>query len=141
MSKLEDNLNKIFDLPETEVQTISVVDIVHVEEHVENEFESDFDSARKNIKNIMNKGEEALDGILFLAKTSEHPRSYEVVGQIMKTMIDANKDLLNLHKQKKELQNKNGDSNTLHPQNVTNALFVGSTTDLQKYIKEKRNVE
>ena len=62
------------------------------------EAESDFQSARTNIKTIIDQGQEALSGILDLASASEHPRTFEVAGQLIKTLVDANKDLLGLHK-------------------------------------------
>lgn len=70
--------------------------------------------------------------MLEIAKSSEHPRAFEVVNQIMKTMADAQKDLLAL---KKTQQQINGDNKSKDPQNVTNALFVGSTAELQKMIR------
>jgi len=81
---------------------------------------------------IIEKGSEALDGILELAKESEHPRAYEVVGQIIKNVADVNRQLIDLQKDIKGL--KKADSG---PKNVTNALFIGSTHDLQKLLKGK----
>ena len=93
--------------------------------------ENDYKYARENIHDAIDKGSEALDYLLELAKQSEHPRAFEVVSTLTKTLVDANKDLLNIQKQIKEL-NKEERSD---PQNVTNALFVGSTADLQKMLK------
>ena len=95
----------------------------------------DFELTRGNIKEIIGKGREALDGIMELAKASEHPRVYEVVGQLIKTLVDANKDLMALHKQNKELNKR--DENDPEIKNVTNAIFVGSTAELQKIIRGK----
>ena len=68
---------------------------------------------------------------LEIAKQSEHPRAFEVVGQMIDKLTTTNKELLNLHKTKKDISTEKG------PTNVTNALFVGSTTELQKMLKDK----
>ena len=72
--------------------------------------------------------------MLEIAKQSEHPRAFEVVGQLIKSGLDANKELMTLHKTKKELSMEKGGTTT----NVNNAVFVGSTADLQKLLKAKR---
>ena len=96
------------------------------------DLDTDYEYTRDNLKAIIEKGAEALDGILELAKESEHPRAYEVVGQIIKNVADVNRQLIDLQKDIKGL--KKTDSG---PKNVTNALFVGSTHDLQKLLKGK----
>ena len=104
----------------------------------DSEAESDFQSARTNIKTIIDQGQEALSGILDLASASEHPRTFEVAGQLIKTLVDANKDLLGLHKLAKEL--KSGDKQE-EPGTVTNnAYFVGSTSELQQLINKRKVV-
>lgn len=104
-------------------------------EKIENSshIETDYDTARDNLRELVSKGSDALDGILELAQESEHPRAYEVVGQIIKTLADTNKDLIELHKSVKEVKKETANG----PKNVTNALFVGSTHDLQKLLKGK----
>lgn len=95
------------------------------------QIESDFEYARGNLINVIEKGNEALNGILDVAGMSQHPRSYEVAATLIKTMADVNKDLLELTKRKMELS---GDSN--QPKTINNNLFVGSTAELQKLIKD-----
>ena len=97
--------------------------------------ENDYHFARCNITNIIQKGQEALDGILEVAERSQHPRGYEVAATLIKTLSDANKDLLELAKQKKNIEKEE------LPQNVTNNLFVGSTAELQKLIKKTNEQE
>jgi len=99
------------------------------------DLDTDYEYTRNNLKAIIEKGSEALDGILELAKESEHPRAYEVVGQIIKNVADVNRQLIDLQKDIKGL--KKADSG---PKNVTNALFIGSTHDLQKLLKGKLNL-
>jgi len=81
---------------------------------------------------VIERGTEALDYLLELAKASEHPRAFEVVSTLTKTLVDANKDLLEVQTKLKKLREEEKQDS---PQNVTNALFVGSTADLQKLIK------
>ena len=85
---------------------------------------------------VIEKGTDALDNLIDLAKASEHPRAFEVVAQLTKTLVDANKDLLDIQKKVKDLKREDKKENT---KNVTNALFVGSTAELQKMISGKNN--
>jgi hypothetical protein len=102
--------------------------------------QDDFDYARDNMRQLISKGQNALDGILTIASGSEHPRAYEVAAALMKTMAETNKDLLELQKTKKVLQKEDPKAPQLEgPQSVTNNLFVGSTAELQKMIKDKQN--
>lgn len=103
---------------------------------VENEqFDADFEFARGNLITIIGKGQEALSGIVDLAGMSQHPRSYEVVATLVKAMADANKDLLELQKRKRDLTGVS----PAGPTTVNNNLFVGSTTELQQLIKKQHN--
>jgi exonuclease VII small subunit len=101
----------------------------------------DYEYARQNLKNIISTGQDAIDGIMILAKEGESPRAYEVVGQLMKNMVDANKDLLELQKKVNEIENgKSSLGRTT--QNITNnALFVGTSKDLQSLIKDMKDKE
>ena len=102
---------------------------------VNEDLDSDFDTARKNLHNIINKGNDALEEALLVAKTSEHPRAFEVVGQLIKTMVDANKDLLDIQKKLKDIKKTDEEK---PPQNVTNALFVGNAAELQQLINGRK---
>ena len=97
--------------------------------------DADYEYARENLKLFIEQGKVAMENIIFLAKEGESPRAYEVVGQLIKTLSDTNKDLLDLGKKVKDLKNKKDD--TQQPQHVTNALFVGSTAELQKLIGKR----
>ena len=94
----------------------------------------DYNYARENYYNLIERNQDAIEEMLEIAKQSEHPRAFEVVGQLIKSGLDANKELMGLHKTKKELSIEKGGSTT----NVNNAVFVGSTADLQKLLKAKR---
>lgn len=96
---------------------------------------TDFEFARGNLINTIMKGSEALDGILDVANISQHPRGYEVVATLINSLTAANKDLLELSKRKKELEAEKS------PTTINNNLFVGSTAELQKLIKNNDSKE
>lgn len=98
--------------------------------------DNDYEYARTNLYDIIEKGQEALTGILDVANMSQHPRSYEVAANLIKTLSDVNKDLLQLAKSKKEIDKQSEKEN---PQTINNNLFVGSTSELQKMLKAKDN--
>ena len=97
------------------------------------EDETDFQYARENLYNLIERGQDGLEELLEIAKQSQHPRAFEVVGQMIDKLANTNKELLNLHKTKKDIQAEK----TSGPTNGTNALFVGSTSELQKLLKGK----
>ena len=133
MSKIDDKLNEVLDIA-SEVMPAEVKENKQVIVPEDKDPDIDFETGRKNLYNLIDKGNEAIDGILNLAKEGEHPRAYEVAGQLIKTVSEVSQDLLNLQdklKKVKEVPDKG-------PKNVTNALFVGSTTELQKMLKEKK---
>ena len=94
----------------------------------------DYNYARENYYNLIERNQDAIEEMLEIAKQSEHPRAFEVVGQLIKSGLDANKELMSLHKTKKELSIEKGG----HTTTVNNAVFVGSTAELQKLLKGKR---
>ena len=96
--------------------------------------DSDFDYGRKNLYTLIEKGNTAIDGILSLAKEGEHPRAYEVAGQLIQTVSQVSQNLLDLQEKLKKLKEVPDSA----PKNVTNALFIGSTTELQKLLKDKK---
>tara|TARA_B100001939_G_C16676302_1_gene502443 strand:+ start:258 stop:668 length:411 start_codon:yes stop_codon:yes gene_type:complete len=97
------------------------------------EDETDFQYARENLYNLIERGQDGLEELLEIAKQSQHPRAFEVVGQMIDKLANTNKELLNLHRTKKDIQAEKPSG----PKNVTNALFVGSTSELQKLLKGK----
>ena len=102
------------------------------------EITRDYEYTRGNLYSIIEKGQEAIDGILELAQESEMPRAYEVAGQLIKSVSDATDKLMDLQKKLKEV---NEDDPKKGPTNVTNALFVGSTADLTKMLKDAQKPE
>ncbi len=139
MSKKYEKLNETFNTDSKEVS------IVHAE--VESEIEKvekisssvddirkDYEYSRGNLYSIIEKGQEAINGILELAQESEMPRAYEVAGQLIKNVSDATEKLMDLQKKMKEVMEEKQQKG---PTNVTNALFVGSTADLSKFLKSQ----
>jgi hypothetical protein len=94
----------------------------------------DYEYARGNMIAVIEKGQEALSGILDVAGMSQHPRSYEVVATLVKAVADANKDLLELAKKRKDLEKVDNGG----PQTVNNNLYLGSTADLLKLLKDNK---
>ena len=94
--------------------------------------DDDYEYARNNLRSLIDNGKDVMDNLAFLAKEGESPRTYEVLGQLIKTLAETNKDLLDIAKKKKDIQQEKGGEQPTH---VTNALFVGSTAELQKLIK------
>ena len=101
----------------------------------ESEADRDYKYARENFYSIIEAGTSAIQDLLDVASQSQHPRAYEVLATTMKTMVDANKDLVELSRKKQEIDNP-----TEKPNSVTNNnLFVGSTADLQNILKDMSN--
>ena len=138
MSKIDDKLNEVLGIAEidktfeNEVLPKKISTEVSVPEDKDPDI--DFETGRKNLYNLLDKGNEAIDGILSLAKEGEHPRAYEVAGQLIKTVSEVSQNLLDLQDKLKKIK----DIPDKGPKNVTNALFVGSTTELQKMLKGKK---
>lgn len=132
---MEKNMEEIFDLPETKPM-VEVIDESRVTPMPKATIEQDdvmddYHYARENLKNIIDSAQQSIDDLSSIASTSESPRAYEVLSDLMKTIVNANKDLLELQRKVKQLKD-DGEK----PSNVTNALFVGSTAELQKLIKD-----
>jgi len=99
------------------------------------DIENDYKYQRENFYNLVERGTDAIDGILEIARESEHPRTYEVAGNLIKQVAEVTEKLGELQEKMKRL--KEVPSNA--PKNVTNALYVGSTAELQKLLKGKKN--
>ena len=133
MSNIDDKLNEVLDIA-NEVSIEEVKKTLPATVPEDKDPDIDFETGRKNLYNLIDKGNEAIDGILDLAKEGEHPRAYEVAWQLIKTVSEVSQNLLDLQDKLKKIKEV---PNT-GPKNVTNALFVGSTTELQKMLKEKK---
>lgn len=138
MKNLNEKLSQALDIeplqilpPEVKEETTGT-DIVEIADPVDN----DAEFARANIKGLIGKANTALDNLLLVANASEHPRAYEVAAGMLKTLADMNKDLLEIQKRKQDLKPKV--SNNTQNINVDKAVFVGSTAELLKQLKENK---
>ena len=97
------------------------------------DIQKDYEYTRGNLYSIIEKGQEAINGILELAQETEQPRAYEVAGQLIKNVADATDKLMDLQKKLKDV---NEEKESKGPTTVNNSLFVGSTAELQKFLKQ-----
>jgi len=135
MKKNFDKLNDAFDVEAEEVST--EIEVKKEKKTVpvkveKDDISRDYEYTRGNLYSIIEKGQEAIDGILELAQDSEMPRAYEVAGQLIKSVSDATDKLMDLQKKLKDVE----EESTRKPTTVNNALFVGSTADLAKLLKQ-----
>ena len=136
MTKKFDNLDDAFNVA-TEVVTEELpakVEKQKPDRLTKDDIEKDYEYTRGNLYSIIEKGQEAINGILELAQESEMPSAYEVAGQLIKSVSDATDKLMDLQKKLKDVEEEKVSKG---PSNVTNALFVGSTADLAKLIKKE----
>jgi hypothetical protein len=141
MTKNFDGLNDTFnvsgDLVHPEVE-VSIEKRPEQKEFSTEDIKKDYEYTRGNLYSLIEKGQEAINGILELAQESEMPRAYEVAGQLIKNVADATDKLMELQKKLKDVEEENVAKG---PTNVTNALFVGSTAELAKLIKQQSKNE
>ena len=130
MAKGYDSLNDTFNTDDS----VEVDAIVKAEEVIKpNDVSKDYDYTRGNLYSLIEKGQEAINGIMEVAGETASPRAYEVAGQLIKSVADTTDKLADLHKKVKDIE----DDNSKTQGNVTNnALFVGSTAELQKMLKD-----
>jgi len=135
MSNKFDKLNETFDVTPTEVEIQKTTPDERIQKikSTSEDIRKDYEYTRGNLYSIIEKGQEAINGILELAQESEMPRAYEVAGQLIKNVSDATDKLMDLQKKLKDV---NEDKEPKGPTTVNNALFVGSTADLQKMLKK-----
>jgi hypothetical protein len=136
MTKKYKELNDAFNVDSEIVSTKSEssdIELASVNE-LNDDIRKDYEYTRGNLYSLIEKGQEAINGILELAQESEMPRAYEVAGQLIKSVADATDKLMELQKKLKDV---NEDARSKAPTNVTNALFVGSTAELAKLLKNQ----
>jgi hypothetical protein len=133
-TNFEMSVEKALGLPDSPPMTQAVAPI---EVNQNADIDDDFATARNNLHQIIHKGNDALEEALLVAKTSEHPRAFEVVGQLIKTLVDANKDLLDIQKKLKDLK-KSDDEKAPQSVQAQNAIFVGSAAELQQLINGRK---
>ena len=131
---LNDTFNVETNIVPAEVSEIQKKEVKASDDHIQ----KDYEYTRGNLYSIIEKGQEAINGILELAQESEMPRAYEVAGQLIKSVSDATDKLMDLQKKLKDV---NEEEKSKGPSTVNNALFVGSTSELSKILKSGLNKE
>ena len=142
MSKLEDNVNDILGIEKksTDVTVSDFEQPAPVPRKIDEEkphVDQDYENSRENYYNLIDKGNQAIEGILDIAKEGQHPRAYEVAGQLIGQVAQTVDKLQDLQKKLKDLKEVPNKANT----NIKNALFVGSTNELQKMLNRKKEDE
>ena len=143
MTKIEDKVNEILGIEATEKPTLESIvkidnpSVPRIKDPNKPDIDSDYEYSRENYYNLIEKGQEAIEGILEIAKEGQHPRAYEVAGQLIASVAGTVDKLQDLQKKLKELKNL---PKTASPQ-IKNALFVGSTKDLQQLLKKNENTQ
>jgi len=128
MNKLSEKLSEVLDIePYVKESNAEVI--------TNNSIEDDAEYARQNLRKLIDKGNDAANHIVEIAKQSEHPRAFEVAANMLKNLADMNKDLLEIQKRKKDLTDVAESKSNI---NVDKAVFVGSTTELVKFLKSNK---
>jgi len=134
--RTDKTLSDVFDIePIPKQETLDRTNIINV--NSSEKIEDDYEITRSHIRMLLTQGQEALNGALEVAKQSEHPRAFEVVGNLMKQLADVNQQLMDLHQQKAKLDGPKDTSKKV----TNNAIFVGSTAELTKLIKNMNKGE
>ena len=137
MNDLNKTLADVFDIlpiPEEKKENLPTVSVKYNDSDLKQDLTDAYQQSKENLQGIIDQGKEAMEDILEIAKAGQHPRAFEVYGTLLKNMVDANKELLNIQKQMREMdEDKKKQSGTT----IDKAIFVGSTNELNKLLKGK----
>jgi len=138
MNNFDKSMQKIFDVaPKEEVKEVKTkVAVVNSNDSpdMQQDLNDAYQQSRENLQGIIDQGTGALEEILEISKQSQNPRAFEVYGTLLKNMVEANKELLNIQKQMREMDGKRKETNNT---SIDKAIFVGSTSELSKLLKNK----
>lgn len=134
MKKINEKLSEIFDVEPIHIEESKPTTEI-VETKTGSVIDQDADLARENIKDLVKKGSRAIEELAVVARDSQQPRAYEVMATMLKSLSEMNKDLLEIQKQKQQLTGEKGASKDV---NIDKAVFVGSTAELMKLIKNNK---
>ena len=134
MKDADDILNEVLGVSEPTPKEVVVSEPIPKPSDDLDDVDADYKYQRDNFYNLIEKGQDAIQGILNVAKESDHPRGYEVAGNLIKQVAEVTEKLGDLQEKMKKLKEVPNSA----PKSVTNALFVGSTAELQKMLKEKK---
>jgi hypothetical protein len=139
MNTFDKNMEQIFDvtpIEEEKKKTSEIVAVKYNEPDVKQDLTDAYQQSKENLQEIIDQGKEAMEEILNIAKAGQHPRAFEVYGTLLKNMVDANKELLNIQKTMRDMDGKKkGDGDT----KIDKAIFVGSTAELNKFLNNKND--
>lgn len=137
MNTFDKNMEKIFDVTpvnEEKKKSSEIVAVKYNEPDVKQDLTDAYQQSKENLQEIIDQGKDAMEVILQIAKDGQHPRAFEVYGTLLKNMVDANKELLNIQKTMRDMDGKKkGDGDT----KIDKAIFVGSTAELNKLLNNK----
>jgi hypothetical protein len=137
MNTFDKKMEEVFDLApikEEKKEKLPTVSVSYNKPDLKQDLTDAYQQSKENLQTIIDQGQEAMDEILNIAKAGQHPRAFEVYGTLLKNMVDANKELLNIQKQMRDMdEEKKQKTGT----NIDKAIFVGSTAELNKLIKGK----
>jgi hypothetical protein len=137
MNDLNKNLSEIFDvmpIEDSKKEKLPIVLVKYNDPDLKQDLTDAYQQSKENLQGIIDQGQEAMEEILNIAKAGQHPRAFEVYGTLLKNMVDANKELLNIQKQMRDMdEEKKKNAGT----NIDKAIFVGSTAELNKLLKGK----
>lgn len=135
MNKFDKNMEEIFDVPQENSNILPkpIKKEIIKHESLDNDLKNDYEKSRETYHELIDKGKEAMDDLLTIAKDSEKARDFEVAATILKNLIEANDKLIDIHKKVRDIINYKPEKETT---TIKNALFVGSTTELSKLVKE-----
>jgi hypothetical protein len=136
MNNFDKKMEEIFDVTSSELEVKATpkesLPVKYNAPDVEGDLGDAYQQSRENLQGIIDQGQEAMHEILQIAKAGQHPRAFEVYGGLLKNMVDANKELLNIQKQMRDMS---GVKKEVNNTNIDKAIFVGSTSELSKLLK------
>jgi hypothetical protein len=137
MNKFEESMNKIFDVTPTiepSEKKLPAVSPQAMNENLEEDLSDAYEQTKSNLQELIDQGKEAMQDMLQIARDGQHPRAFEVYGTLLKNVVEANKELLAVQKQIREMDVKKTGGGTT----IDKAIFIGSTSELNKLIKGKQ---
>jgi hypothetical protein len=138
MNTFDKNMEQIFDVTPVEEEkkkSSEIVTVKYNEPDIKQDLTDAYQQSKENLQEIIDQGKEAMEEILKVAKAGQHPRAFEVYGTLLKNMVDANKELLGIQKQIRDMDGKKKEGDT----KIDKAIFVGSTAELNKFLNNKND--
>ena len=136
-SEFDKKISDVFDvnpIKEEKKEKLPVIQAHYNDPDLKQDLTDAYQQSKENLQEIIDQGKEAMEEILNIAKAGQHPRAFEVYGTLLKNMVDANKELLGIQKQIRDMDAKKKETTNT---NIDKAIFVGSTTELSKLLKGK----